>query len=175
MLLRPVRPPNVDDATETARLHVRGHGLGTAEVADHFGVEVRQQLVVAGMLDVIAHHARRRRGTVDQDVDAAEVLVRGGDHFRHGRHIVGVAEQRQYFVAGLRADLFGGQLEKRHAPRADHHLAAFFGQKARNFLADAHATSGDDCHAAFQFQIHSSSSCDYSVQPRSTNTLLVSV
>jgi hypothetical protein len=76
---RPVRPPTLTIAAVSLAAHVRRDRLDAAEVADHLGVEVGEQRLRVGVRHVVAHQAGRRRGAVDEDVDAAQPDGRRGE------------------------------------------------------------------------------------------------
>src|SRR5262249_5995423 len=113
------------------------------------------QLVVVEPRETAGIHGA---GVVDEDVDAAELLLRGFDQpldvglLRHvGLHGVDLAAGLLRQLVTRRVDLLG------RAP-GDHDAHAFLEEHARGFVADAAAAARHDCAAALDAEIHFASS-----------------
>jgi hypothetical protein len=103
------------------------------------------------------HAPERRRGgdagVRDQDVDAAEALLRRALQVRDRSRIRDVAGHRQRGVPG-ELELRRHALDLARAARRDDHAGAGVRQGARRGLADPASPAGDDGHAAAEVDLH---------------------
>jgi hypothetical protein len=62
-------PADIDDPAPLALAHVRHTRLAHPEIPDQLGIQIQQQIVFVGQLDVIANQPTGRRGAIDQNVN----------------------------------------------------------------------------------------------------------
>jgi hypothetical protein len=131
VLLRPHDAPDLDRREERA-LQVHVH-----------------HLVELGLGEGVGRTADVDAGPVDQDVDAAHLLLRPGGHRLHRVDVGDVGLDGDGAAAGL-ADQFGGLLELRGGARGERDVGAVMGEGEGHAEAQAAAAAGHERHLAIQ-------------------------
>ena len=131
------------DATFTIRPHPRRH---PGDRRPH-RPQRRHHVQLPGLVPVLlGHHVEvapaRGAGVVDEDVQAAEALLAGGDDPVAGASVGDVEDQDMRVAAG-RPALVRGLGQRVGAPGDEQRRCAILGQQARGVAADSAARAGD--------------------------------
>ena len=146
-----VAAADVDDAAPARRLHERDGSAGTAQRSDILHVEILDQILVDDGFNGAGRGGRApgRRPAVNQDVEAAQLLCRLGDH------AVDLLLAGDIGCEGNDAPVrLGRQLPRRRlqihlVARHDRHIGPFASQFPRDGFANAPAAAGHDRMLAF--------------------------
>src|SRR5271166_2889532 len=151
-----VAAADVDDAAPTRRLHEGDDGAGTAQGSDIFCVEILQQILVDDRFDRAGRGGRApwRGPAVDQDVQAAQLLRRLGDHAVHLLLAGDIGCEGNNAPVRLGSQLPRRRLQIPLVPRHDRHIDPFASQFPRNGFADAATAAGHDRMLALQPEVH---------------------
>ena len=134
-------PADVYDTPPALFAHDGRHRLGAAHVTHHLGVQVGEQVLVAGVVQAAAYQAARIGGIVHEDVDPAELGHRGVHQPLHRLVAGGVGGNGYDAPARLGRKLCGSLLEQALSPGADDHADALACELAGYRLSDAHAAA----------------------------------
>ena len=147
---------DVDDAAPARRLHERDDRAGTAQRPDILHVEILHQILVDDGFDRTGRGGRApwRGPAVDQDVHAAQLLRRLGDHAVHLLLAGDIGGKGDDAPVRLGRQLPRRRLQIRLVPRNDRHIDPFARQFPRDGFADAPTTAGHDRMLALQSEIH---------------------
>jgi hypothetical protein len=137
-------------------LHERDDSAGTAQRSDIFHVEILQQILVDDRFD----RARRGGGAswrgpaVNQDVQAAQLLRRLGDHAVHLLLAGDIGCEGNDAPVRLGSQLPRRRLQIPLVPRHDRHIDPFASQFPRNGFANAPTAARHDRMLALQPEVH---------------------
>src|SRR5206468_316236 len=150
------------------RLHEGDDGAGTAQRSDIFRVEILQQILVDDRFDRAGRGSRAswRGPAVNQDVQAAQLLRRLGDHAVHLLLAGDIGCEGNDAPVRLGSQLPRRRLQIPLVPRHDRHIDPFASQFPRNRFANAPTAASYDRTLAFQSEVHGTLSlwrpdCDF--------------
>ena len=151
-----VATADVDDTAPTRRLHERDDSAGTAQRSHILHVEVLQQILVDDGFDRAGRGGRAAwcGPAVHQDVQAAQLLCRLGDHAVHLLLAGDIGCEGYDAPVRLGSQLPRRRLQIRLVPRHDRHIGPFASEFPRDGFANAPTTASHYCMLVLQSEVH---------------------
>ena len=151
-----VAAADVDDAAPARLLHERDDRAGAAQRADILDVEILDQILIDHGFDRTGRGGRAagRGPAVDQDVQAAQLRCRLGDHAVDLLLAGDIGRERNDAPVRLGSQFPRRRLQIRLVPRHDRHIGPLASQFPRDGFADTPTAAGYDRMLALQSEIH---------------------